>query len=85
MLGELRQLQGEPEAALEAYRRASSGYRTSYAAPLALLAEAKLLESRGSAGEARAVLQSIGSLHPGTPAAMIAEAELARRTSASAP
>jgi TolA-binding protein len=46
-----------------------------------LLAEAKLLESRGSAGEARAVLQSIGSLHPGTPAAMIAEAELARRPS----
>jgi TolA-binding protein len=85
MLGELRQLQGEPEAALEAYRRASSLYRTSYAAPLALLAEAKLLESRGSAGEARAVLQSIGSLHPGTPAAMIAEAELARRTSATAP
>jgi tetratricopeptide (TPR) repeat protein len=85
MLGELRQLQGEPEAALEAYRRASSAYRNSYAAPLALLAEAKLLESRGSAGEARAVLQSIGSLHPGTPAAMIAEAELARRTSPTAP
>ena len=82
LLGELRQLQGEPEAALEAYRRASSSYPTSYAAPLALLAEAKLLASRGSAGESRAVLQSIGSLHPGTPAAMIAEAELARRPSA---
>ena len=77
-LGELRQMQGNTGGALEAYRTASSRHRTSYAAPLALLAEANLLKSGGSAGEARAVLQSVGSLHPGTPAAMVAEAELAR-------
>lgn len=77
-LGELRQIQGNTDGALEAYRSASSGHKTSYAAPLALLAEANLLRVRGSEGEARAVLQSIGSLHPGTPAAMVAEAELAR-------
>ena len=77
-LGELRQIQGNAEGALEAYRSASSGQKNSYAAPLALLAEANLLRTRGAEGEARAVLQSIGSLHPGTPAAMVAEAELAR-------
>lgn len=77
-LGELRQIQGNADGALEAYRSASSRAKTSYAAPLALLAEANLLKMRGSAGEARAVLQSVGSLHPGTPAAMVAEAELAR-------
>ena len=77
-LGELRQIQGNAEGALEAYRSASSVRKDSYAAPLALLAEANLLRARGSEGEARAVLQSIGSLHPGTPAAMVAGAELAR-------
>jgi len=77
-LGELRQVQGNNEGALEAYRTASGRYKVSYAAPLALLAEAKLLQERGSQGEARAVLQSIGSLHPDTPAAMVAGAELAR-------
>ena len=79
-LGELRQIQANTEGALEAYRSASSGHKTSYAAPLALLAEANLLRARGSEGDARAVLQSIGSLHPGTPAARVAEAELARRS-----
>ena len=83
-LGELRQIQGNTEGALEAYRNASSREKTSYAAPLALLAEANLLKSRGSVGEARAVLQSVGSLHPGTPAAMVAEAELARLVEAPA-
>ena len=77
-LGELRQMQNNPDGALEAFRTASSRYNASYAAPLALLAEANLLKTRGSAGEARAVLQSVGSLHPGTPAAMVAEAELTR-------
>ena len=77
-LGEVRQMQGENNGALEAYREASSKHADSYAAPLALLAEAKLLEQMGSPGEARAVLESIGSLHADTPAAMIAAGELAR-------
>ena len=77
-LGELRQVQGNSAGALEAYRTASGRYGSSYAAPLALLAEAKLLQEQGARGEARAVLQSIGSLHPDTPAAMVAGAELAR-------
>jgi len=77
-LGELRQLQGNASGALEAYRTASSRYKSSYAAPLALIAEANLLRAQGSAGEARAVLESIGSLHPETPAAMVAAGELAR-------
>lgn len=77
-LGEVRQLQGKKDGALEAYRSASSRDTTSYAAPLALLAEAKLLDEEGSKGEARAVLQSVGALHPETPAAMVAGAELAR-------
>ena len=77
-LGELRQIQGQNNGALEAYRVASSNFSTSYAAPLALLGEAKLLEQMGSPGEARAVLESVGSLHGDTPAAMIAAGELAR-------
>jgi len=84
-LGELRQMQNNPDGALEAFRTASSRYKASYAAPLALLAEANLLKTRGSVGEARAVLQSVGSLHPGTPAAMVAEAELARLVENPAP
>ena len=84
-LGELRQMQNNPDGALEAFRTASSRYKASYAAPLALLAEANLLKTRGSVGEARAVLQSVGSLHPGTPAAMVAEAELARLVESPAP
>ena len=77
-LGELRQTQGNNDGALEAYRTASSRYKTSYAAPLALVAEANLLKAQGSLGEARAVLESVGSLHPETPAAMVAAVELAR-------
>lgn len=84
-LGELRQAQGQSDSALEAYRTASSRYKTSYTAPLALVAEANLLQSRGSTGEARAVLESVGSLHPGTPAAMVAAGELARLAPAQAP
>lgn len=78
MLGEIRQIEGNNNGALEAYRTASSRYTTSYAAPLALLAEVRLLQQQGASGEARAVLQSIGSLYPETPAAMVAGAELAR-------
>jgi len=77
-LAEVRQMQGQNNGALEAYREASSKYAGSYAAPLALLGEAKLLEQMGSPGEARAVLESVGSLHGDTPAAMIAAGELAR-------
>lgn len=84
-LGELRQMQGQNNGALEAYRVASSDFSTSYAAPLALLAEARLLEQMGSPGEARAVLESIGSLHADTPSAMVAAAELARMTPRTTP
>jgi len=77
-LGELRQMQNDTGGALEAYRAASGRYGDSYAAPLALLAEARVLQQSGSTGEARAILQSIGSQHPNTPAAMVAGAELAR-------
>jgi hypothetical protein len=42
------------------------------------VAEANLLKAQGSLGEARAVLESVGSLHPETPAAMVAAGELAR-------
>lgn len=84
-LGEIRQVQGSKEAALGAYRTASSRHKQSYAAPLALIAEASLLKTDGATGEARAVLQSVGSLHPGTPAAMVAEGELARLGSTAEP
>lgn len=77
-LGEIRQFQGNIEAALEAYRESSSRYKDSYAAPLALLAEAKVLLSRGAQGEAKAILESIGVLYPETPAAMIASGEISR-------
>jgi TolA-binding protein len=83
-LGELRQMQAENNGALEAYRVASSQYAASFAAPLALLAEAKLLGQMGSQGEARAVLESVGTLHSETPAALIAAAELARLRPAAA-
>lgn len=76
-LGELRQLQKNSSAALEAYRTVSSRYQSSYAAPLALLAEAKLLSAEGKPGESRAVLESIGTSYPETPAAMVAAAEVA--------
>jgi tetratricopeptide (TPR) repeat protein len=77
-LGEIRQAQGRREAAFEAYRTASSAHSESFAAPLALLAEAGLLQADGSTGQARSILQSVGSRYPATPAAMVAEAELAR-------
>lgn len=76
-LGEIRQMQNNSSGALEAYRNASGRYQGSYAAPLALLAEAKLLAAGGKPGESQAVLQSIGASYPETPAAMMAAAELA--------
>lgn len=75
-LGEIRQMQKNLPAALDAFRNASSRYQSSYAAPLALLAEAALLTAEGKSGESRAVLLSIGTSYPETPAAMIAAAEL---------
>lgn len=77
-LGEIRQVQGKNESALDAYRTASAGRSGSYAAPLALLAEASLLMGDGKEGQAKAVLESIGTLYPETPAAMMASGELAR-------
>ncbi len=77
-LGEIRQAQDKVAPALEAYRTASSRYKTSYAAPLALISEAKLASSQGSPGEARAILESVATLYPETPAAMIAAGELQR-------
>lgn len=76
-LGEIRQSQGKKPDALEAYRVASGRYQSSYAAPLALLAEARLLAFEGKGGEGKAILESIGSSYPDGPAAMVAAAELA--------
>lgn len=76
-LGEIRQLQSNTDGSLEAYRTASGRYQQSYAAPLALLAEARLLAAQGKGGEARAILESIGTSYPGGPASMVAAAELA--------
>lgn len=76
-LGEIRQSQGKKPDALDAYRVASGRYQSSYAAPLALLAEARLLASEGKGGESKAILESIGSSYPDGPAAMLAAAELA--------
>ena len=75
-LGEIRQMQKNDAAALEAFRTASGKYPSSYAAPMALLAEARLLIVGGSRGEAKALLESIGTSYPQTPAAMIAAGEL---------
>lgn len=84
-VGEIRQLQQNTGGALEAYRMASGRYQQSYAAPLALLAEAKLLVSQGKSGEGRAILDSIGTSYPGGPAAMVAGAELAALGAQTAP
>lgn len=84
-VGEMRQLQNKKPEALEAYRVASGRYQSSYAAPLALLAEARLLASEGKAGEGRAILESIGSSYPEGPAAMVAAAELAAVSKVAAP
>lgn len=75
-LGEILQMQKNNDSALEAYRTASGRYDKSYAAPLALLAEARLLAALGKSGESRAVLGSIGTSYPEGPAAMLAAAEL---------
>jgi TolA-binding protein len=83
-LGEIRQVQGDRNAALTAYRTASSRQKDSYAAPLAMISEARLLGTQGAEGEARAVLQSVQALYPETPAAMVAGGELQRMTPAAA-
>lgn len=75
-LGEIRQMQKNLPAALEAFRNTSGRYQSSYAAPLALLAEAALLTAEGKPGESRAVLLSISTSYPETPAAMVAAARL---------
>lgn len=82
-LGEILQLQNNRDAALEAYRTASGRYQQSYAAPLALLAEARLLAAAGKPGESRAILESVGTSYPEGPAAMVAAAELAAQGAAS--
>ena len=75
-LGEIKQSQKDTSGALEAYRAASGRYQSSYAAPLALLAEAGLLAAEGKAGESKAILESIGTSYPEGPAAMVAAAQL---------
>jgi TolA-binding protein len=77
-LGEIRQTQDRAESALQAYRMSSSKYQDAYTAPIAMIAEAKLLADQDRTGEARAVLESINSLYPQTPAAMVADGELSR-------
>jgi TolA-binding protein len=78
MIGQLRQVQGNKDLALDAFRRSSGTYKDSYTAPLAMISEAELLASQGQTGEARAILESIGKLYPETPAAMIAGGEAGR-------
>ena len=82
-LGEIFQLQKNADAALDAYRTVSGRYQQSYAAPLALLAEAKLLAAAGKPGESRAILESIGTSYPEGPAAMVAAAEVVAQGAAS--
>lgn len=84
-IGEIRQVQGKKTDAIDAYRSASGRYQSSYAAPLALLAEARLVAAEGKAGESRALLESVGTSYPDGPAAMIAGAELAATAKASGP
>ena len=75
-LGELRQMQGKAEEALEVYRQASLLRPESYATPLSMIAEAKLLVASDRDGEARAILESVGLSYSQTPSAMVAQAEL---------
>ncbi len=77
-LAEIFQLQGQKDRALETYRIVSARYTTSYTAPLALLAEGRLLAAQGKSSEARSILESISTQYPDTPAAMVAAGELAR-------
>ena len=79
-LAELRLVQGDMPGALDAYRTASARQKDSFAAPLALLGEAKLMVDQGKEGEARAILESVSALYPETPAAMVAAGELSRMT-----
>jgi len=79
-IGEIRRAQQKDSDALEAYRSASGGHKNSYAAPLALVAEARLLASKDKSGEAKAILESVGTSYPETPAAMVAAGELERLT-----
>lgn len=75
-LGEIREAQGKPEEALQCYRESSSRYKESYAAPLAMIAEARSLASQGRPGEAKSLLESIAPAYPDSPAAMVAQSEL---------
>lgn len=84
-LAEIHRLNGDTGSALETYRLASSKFRPSFAAPLALLGEAELLAQQGKEGEAKAVLESVGISYPNTPAAMIAARTLAQRQDAPIP
>jgi len=79
-LGEIYQAQGLNDKALSAYRKSSSDYQTAYSAPLAMIAEARLVAAQGQAGESRAILESVGALYPDTPGAMVAAGELAALT-----
>ena len=79
-IGEIKQAQKDTPGALESYRIASGRYQSSYAAPLALLAEARLLAAEGKAGESKAIIESIGTSYPDGPAAMVAAAELGALT-----
>ena len=79
-LGEIYQAQGLNDKALSAYRTSSSDYQAAYTAPLAMIAEARLVAAGGQSGEARAILESVGALYPETPGAMVAAGELAAMT-----
>lgn len=84
-----REAAGEPDAAIEIYRQIPAKYAGSYAAPLARLAEARLLARDGKVEEAAIVYEDVVTSYPNTPAAMIARSEIAQleaqRTSPNSP
>jgi predicted negative regulator of RcsB-dependent stress response len=77
LLGEIRQLQGNDESALQVYRETAANRDAGFAGPLASLAEGRLLSILGKTDDARAVFQSVAAMNPETPAAMVATGEAA--------
>lgn len=77
MLGEIRQLQGNNESALQTFRETAANRAAGFAGPLASLSEGRMLVAMDKPDDARAVFQSIAAMNPETPAAMVATGEAA--------
>ena len=77
LLGEIRQLQGSNESALQTFRETAANRAAGFAGPLASLAEGRMLVAMDKPDDARAVFQSIAAMNPETPAAMVATGEAA--------